>query len=696
MPTGHVFIAIMTDTVEPVADQQQQHQQSEEDNNNQIDLADTVAKLSINGTAAHDQQNNSCEESEDNNNLATSTINNNVDSNHPSIGKRIRRTSEKLLGEDTGARKKYSLDQLLSLKDATISKEKPTTIPDACRSILKSSHNPMMASSRNFGNQDNSLLPTFMRGMDGGGGGGGIGGGMMNARPGPMKRAPYQGRLSAKEMRSGGDDVDSGIIKVNLNITEEVKLKECANAWRPRFLQKQEELDEDTKKTQELFKKFRSVLNKLTPNNFNDLVEQVKQYEIDTEERLDGCIKILFEKAIMEPNFTDTYAQMCKELGTIIKIETSDNKQPNFKRKLITQCQKEFEKHHTDKEENATELEQSKKKAAEGEEKSDELNELQYELEEKNARIKRRAMGTIRFIGELFKQEQLICRIMYSCLNILLSEEMLDEESLECLCKLLTTIGGRMEKDSVQDSQGLQYYFDRLQEIADRKSTIQVSNRIRFMILDLIDLRKNNWQPRRAQAAPKTMEEIQKEVESEENKNRILNFVLSGSGGRGGGGGGGNRQDGDRHHRGGDGGGSASKNKQRFVDDDGFVQPVSKNSTRQQLPMFDPKKLNLSAQKSPEVTRLGSASMFQGWGKNNAFASLTDDQQQQQQNSAGPPSFFGSGGLGGGGPGGSSGGHSSGGGNKGGGGGGYGGGNKKSGRGGGKNAPYQGRSSSRF
>ncbi|EAT34516.1 AAEL013249-PA [Aedes aegypti] len=674
----------MADTVEPVV-ADLQHQQPEEDNNNQIDLADTVAKLSINGTATHDQQNNSCDENEDNNNLDTSTINNNVDGNHPSIGKRIRRTSEKLSGDEPGARKKYSLDQLLSLKDTTISREKPTTIPDACRSILKSSHNPMMASSRNFGNQDNSLLPTFMRGMDGGGG-------MMNARPGPMKRAPYQGRLSAKEMRSGGDDVDSGIIKVNLNISEDVKLRECSNAWRPRFLQKQEELDEDSKKTQELFKKFRSVLNKLTPDNFNALVEQVKQYEIDTEERLDGCIKILFEKAIMEPNFTDTYAQMCKELGTIIKIETSDNKQPNFKRKLITQCQKEFEKHHTDKEENASELEESKKKAAEGEEKTEELNELQYELEEKDAKIRRRAMGTIRFIGELFKQEQLTCKIMYTCINILLSEEMLDEEALECLCKLLTTIGGRMEKDSGQDSQSLQYYFDRLQEIADRKSTIQVSNRIRFMILDLMDLRKNNWQPRRAQAAPKTMDEIQKEVETEENKNRILNFVLSGSGGRGGGG----RQDGDRHHR--YDGGSASKNKQRFVDDDGFVQPVSKNTSRQQLPMFDPKKLNLT-QKSPEVTRLGSASMFQGWGKNNAFASLTDDQQQQQQqSSAGPPSFFGSGGFGG-----SSGGHSSGGGGGGGskGGGGYGGGNKKSGGGGGgggsgKKPMYNGRNSSRF
>ncbi|XP_062547986.1 eukaryotic translation initiation factor 4 gamma 1-like [Armigeres subalbatus] len=679
----------MADTSEPVV-ADQQHQQPEEDNNN---LVATVAKLSINGTAAHDTHNNSSEEHEDNNNLVSSTINNNVDNSHASIGKRIRRTSEKLLGEDTGVRKKYSLDQLLSLKDTTISREKPSTIPDVCRSILKSSHNPMMSASRNFGSQDNSLLPTFMRGMD-------VGGGMMNSRPGPMKRAPYQGRLSAKEMRSGGaDDVDSGIIKVNLNITEEVKLRESANAWRPRFLQKQEDLDEDTKKTQELFKKFRSVLNKLTPDNFNVLVEQVKQYEIDTEERLDGCIKILFEKAIMEPNFTDTYAQMCKELGTIIKIETSDNKQPNFKRKLITQCQKEFVKHHTDKEQNTSELEESKKKAAEDEDKSDELNELQYELEEKDAKIRRRAMGTIRFIGELFKHEQLTCKIMYTCINILLSEEMLDEESLECLCKLLTTIGGRMEKDPVQDSQGLQYCFERLQEIADRKTTLQVSNRIRFMILDLVDLRKNNWQPRRAQAAPKTMDEIQKEVETEENKNRILNFVLSGSGGRGGGGGGGqNRQDGDRYR--GDGG-SASKNKQRFVDDDGFVQPMSKNTSRQQLPMFDPKKLNLT-QKSPEVTRLGSASMFQGWGKNNAFATLNDDQQQQQQQqsspASGPPSFFGSGGLGAG----SSSGHSSGGGggSKGGGGGGgaYGGGNKKSGGGGvgGKKQLYHGRNSSRF
>ncbi|XP_055541064.1 eukaryotic translation initiation factor 4 gamma 1-like [Wyeomyia smithii] len=652
----------------------------EEDNNNEIDLADSVTKLNLNGETGRDQAEiiSSNDENQDNNNHASCDISNksNTDGGHKSIGIRIRRTSEKLLGEEVGGRKKYSLDQLLSLKDATISKEKPTTIPDVCKSILKSSHNPLMSASRNFGNQDNALLPNFMRGgMDGSG--------MMGARSlaaAPMKRAPYQGRLSAKEMRSGAaDDVDSGIIKVNLNITEEVKLRESANAWRPRFLKMQEEGDEETKKTQELFKKFRSILNKLTPDNFSVLVEQVKTYEIDTEERLDGCIKILFEKAIMEPNFTDTYAQMCKEVGGIIQICTGDNQQANFKRKLITQCQREFEKHHTDKEQNANEIEESKKKATE--EQTDDIEDLQFELEEKDIRIRRRALGTIRFIGELFKHKQLTHKIMYICINILLSEEMLDEESLECLCKLLTTIGCRIEQEC--EPSGLQYCFNRLQDIVDGKATIQVCNRIRFMILDLMDLRKNNWQPRRAQAAPKTMDEIQKEVESEEHKNRILNFVLSGPGSRGGpsgSSGGINRQDNDRHH-GGDNG-STPKGKQRFVDDDGFVQPAS-NKTARPLPLFDPKKLNLT-QKSPEVTRLGSASMFQGWGQNNAFASLPDDQNQ----GAGPPSFFGSAGLG-------SSSQSSGGGSKGGGGGGYGGGNKKSGSGS-KKQLYHGRNSSRF
>lgn len=53
-----------------------------------------------------------------------------------------------------------------------------------------------------------------------------------------------------------------------------------------------------------------------------------------------------------------------------------------------------------------------------------------------------------RFIGELFKLQMLTTAIMYRCIEHLLSTP--EEESLECLCKLLTTIGRDLENSSVQ------------------------------------------------------------------------------------------------------------------------------------------------------------------------------------------------------------------------------------------------------
>ncbi|KFB39106.1 hypothetical protein ZHAS_00006433 [Anopheles sinensis] len=713
--------------------------QHEEDNNNIDVVADTVAKLNINGTATsipNDANENDVEEldateNQLNNNMAEdsktlASSNNNqvpgVAGQHLSIGKRIRRTSEKLsedaVGGGPNARKKYSLDLLLSLKDSAIGREKPTAIPDVCKSLLKSSPGTFVSSARHMGGgggggggggQDNSLLPTFMKNMGFGGPPPSSGEGSDGSRP-PMSRNPYRGRLSAREGSSrsnaggggpSGDDVDGKMIKVNLNISEEVKLKGSSNAWKPSFMQKNDALSEEEKKTQEISRQFRSVLNKLTPENFAVLVEQVKQLEINTEERLDNCIKILFEKAIMELNFSDTYAQMCKELGLNIEVKLpEESKVLNFKRKLITQCQREFEKHHTDCKRTNTLQEENDKRTEASEQTAEETEEMKLELEEQKNRIRRRALGTIRFIGELYKHKQLIPKVMLSCMSILLQDDMLDEESLECLCKLITTIGARIEEE-VPGS--LEQCFTKLASVAARKTPLpdgqMVCNRIRFMIMDLMDLRKDKWQSKRAQATPKTREQIQREVEAEENKNWVLNYNLGGRGGGGGGGGnrhgynqndggggGGGGGGGRGGGGGGGGGGSASKNK-RFVDDDGFVQPVSSNRNPWTMPSFDPKKINISVPKPGEETRLGSASMFQGWGKTNVFASLNADEQPGAGSStaAPAPSFFGASGP-------------MGEGNRGGGGGGGGGkgpgSHKKGGGNNSKKQPYHGRNSS--
>lgn len=68
---------------------------------------------------------------------------------------------------------------------------------------------------------------------------------------------------------------------------------------------------------QDLFRRVRSILNKLTPQMFQQLMKQVTQLAIDTEERLKGVIDLIFEKAISEPNFSVAYANMCRCLMAV-------------------------------------------------------------------------------------------------------------------------------------------------------------------------------------------------------------------------------------------------------------------------------------------------------------------------------------------------------------------------------------------
>ncbi|KAJ8374966.1 hypothetical protein SKAU_G00055460 [Synaphobranchus kaupii] len=64
-------------------------------------------------------------------------------------------------------------------------------------------------------------------------------------------------------------------------------------------------------RTQELYKSMRSVLDKLAPEIFRHLMEEVNEFPINTEERLRGIAALIFEKAISEEGFAATCAKMC-------------------------------------------------------------------------------------------------------------------------------------------------------------------------------------------------------------------------------------------------------------------------------------------------------------------------------------------------------------------------------------------------
>lgn len=96
---------------------------------------------------------------------------------------------------------------------------------------------------------------------------------------------------------------------------------------------------------------------------------------------------------------------------------------------------------------------------------------------------------------------------MTDCIERLLKQDT-DEENLECLCRLLTTIG--KDVDTQANTLKMKHYFDHLERIVKRKDKIK--SRIRFMILDVIDLRKNQWLPRRKSNNPRLLDDIRKEA----------------------------------------------------------------------------------------------------------------------------------------------------------------------------------------
>ncbi|KAF7695932.1 hypothetical protein HF521_006026 [Silurus meridionalis] len=284
---------------------------------------------------------------------------------------------------------------------------------------------------------------------------------------------------------------------LHVPMNEEVKLKKAENAWKPRIKSSNSTEDLETQKTEKLFRTVRSILNKLTPEMFDQLMKQVKELHIDTEERLKGVVNLIFENAIDEPNFSMGYGIMCKSLAAInVPMANKPHSNVNFQRLLLHRCQKEFDKDKT-----SNDVLDKKQRELEAAVSASERERLQDELEEAKNKTRRKTKGNVKFIGELFKLRLLTESIIHNCVVKLLKKN--DEESLECLSILLTTAGKEMDvkKAKVQ----MDKYFKKMEEIVKGKKT---SSRVRFMLQDVIYLRLNNWVPRRVVEGPKTIESI--------------------------------------------------------------------------------------------------------------------------------------------------------------------------------------------
>uniref|UniRef100_A0A8C7JTK5 Eukaryotic translation initiation factor 4 gamma 3 n=1 Tax=Oncorhynchus kisutch TaxID=8019 RepID=A0A8C7JTK5_ONCKI len=400
---------------------------------------------------------------------------------------------------ETNGKRQYKRDFLLGFQFMAACTQKPDGLPQISDVVLdKINQNklPTRAVESRVISRGPDFTPAFAdfgRQMSGG-----RGGAMMNMGGGARRPPPRK-------------------IILNVSANEEVQLKKAENAWKPGMKRAGPSDDPEVITTQELFRKVRSILNKLTPQMFNQLMKQVTDLTIDTEERLKGVIDLVFEKAIDEPGFSVAYGNMCRCLTTL-KVPMTDKPGTtvNFRKLLLNRCQKEFERDKVD-----DVVFERKQKELDSAQSSDQ-ERLRLELEEAKDKARRRSIGNIKFIGELFKLKMLTEAIMHDCVVKLLKNH--DEESLECLCRLLTTIGKDLDFEKAKPR--MDQYFNQMEKIVKERKT---SSRIRFMLQDVIDLRLHNWVSRRADQGPKTIEQIHKEakIEEQEEQRKVHQQLLS-------------------------------------------------------------------------------------------------------------------------------------------------------------------------
>ena len=280
-------------------------------------------------------------------------------------------------------------------------------------------------------------------------------------------------------------------------------------------------------------RKVKSNLNKMTPERFDKIADEILKIASQSQRESDGrtlrqVIALLFEKACDEAHWASMYARfasrMLAEMSPEIKDEniTDRSGQPVtggnlFRKYLLNRCQEEFER--------GWEINLPLNEGGQSGEAAM-LSDEYY----KAAAAKRKGLGLVQFIGELYKLGMLSAKIMHTCVKKLLDfEGEPDEASIEGLTKLLRTVGSKLEEDA---QQVMPAYFSRIETIMNHKG---LPSRMYFMLLDVRDLRAAGWRSKDDAKGPKTIQEIRDEAALAQQRAELEKQRQSQRGGPGGG-----------------------------------------------------------------------------------------------------------------------------------------------------------------
>lgn len=379
--------------------------------------------------------------------------------------------------------------------------------------------------------------PRSTTGFDGPGGGRGGGGNSGRSTPRGDLESPAFGRQSSRDRRGsgkaggggrGGGGGGGSYRKASPPLEEdgyEPKRIEEERRWRPESIMLRRAGGVDPEDPEKKIKRARALLNKLSMEKFDKLSAEFVNVGFTSEALLWRAIDIIVAKAQEEVHFSSMYAELCLRLSrTPLEGLGETDKGKLFRKILLHRCQEEF---YEDLPTRMAKVDTEPETAGLGPE----------ERAEKKRMSKFRYLGHMRFIGELFLKELLKEEHVHDCIKELFGEEdNPDEEKLDCLIKLLSTTGEKLEllaevnaETSKKQRRLLNKYFEEIKTLSQAVDLL--SQRTRFLLKNLYELRQNGYVPRLAVETAKTLSQVHEEAARE-----ALAKGGSASGSKGGGG----------------------------------------------------------------------------------------------------------------------------------------------------------------
>ena len=351
--------------------------------------------------------------------------------------------------------------------------------------------------------------------------------------PGMIKRGSHKPKYG----HNGSGDHSNGAIVRNPISKSTIEMRDKADKWK--------NIIDHTDK-EDIEKKAKALLNKITPDNYKKLRDQVFDvmnsvyskirdlpsddpnysiYEADCFK----FIKVFFKKAILEDRYVSTYTNL---LRFILDKEydlthsspsptASPSKSEKPKKKKNTRDSK-FRLHL---------IEEAKNTLNQFTEEFENTGTTDLDKSDNEFKYKKRLFGNLKFIAELFKKKLVVKTVPLYVLRLLLGMEAdtkCNDFTIEGACTFICKVGARLEKLTNKSSTGdnpaeeekgdsenvFTKVINRIEELGQSET---VDQRIRFIIKNTIEVKEMGWVDKDEQEGPKTKKKIKQEFVSEMN-----------------------------------------------------------------------------------------------------------------------------------------------------------------------------------